>query len=61
MNIDPSEDALGEAVKPPLEIADHHHERQADLRGQKKSSASRKKDKSNQDSGLSRRSMYEDQ
>ncbi|MES2071740.1 MAG: hypothetical protein V4488_15400 [Pseudomonadota bacterium] len=56
----PSEDALGEAVKPPVEISDHHHERRADLPGEKKTSAGRKKDKSHQDSGLSRRSMYED-
>ncbi|HTD03626.1 hypothetical protein [Undibacterium sp.] len=60
MHTNPTKDALGEAVKPPVEVTDHHHERQADLPGQESSVASRKKDKSHQDSGLSRRSMYED-
>ncbi len=61
MMIKPPEDALGEAVKAPAELADHHHERLADMPGQKKNAAGRKKDKSTPDSGLSRRSMYEDQ
>lgn len=60
MNTVSSEDALGESIKPALEVADHHHERKSDLPGQKKNAAGRKKDKSHQDSGLSRRSMYED-
>ncbi|MES2105091.1 MAG: hypothetical protein V4634_13820 [Pseudomonadota bacterium] len=60
MDTIPVEDALGEAVRPPVEVADHHHERQADMPGQKKEPVGRKKDKSHRDSGLSRRSMYED-
>lgn len=60
MNSTPSEDALGEAIKPPVQLADHHHERRADLPVRKSTTAGRKRDKSQQDSGLSRRSMYED-